>query len=143
MSGFFVEYLSQVPETIAIGREEFIKGFIDLTFRLDGRFFILDWKSNILSGRQENFRQDRLIEPMRTSGYLMQYHLYLVALHRHLRNSLPDYDYDLHVGGAHYLFIRGMLDPEQDGDGIFFDRPAKVLVERLDQALASSGGSQS
>ena len=143
VSGFFVEYLSQVPETIAIGQEEFIKGFIDLTFRLDGRFFILDWKSNLLSGRQENFRQDRLIEPMRTSGYLMQYHLYVVALHRHLRNSLPDYDYDLHFGGAHYLFIRGMLDPEQDGDGVFFDRPDKVLVERLDQALASSGGSPS
>jgi len=138
MSGLFIDYLRQVPESIAVGGEEFIKGFIDLTFRRDHRYFILDWKSNLLGGRQETFRQDRLAETMRTTGYLMQYHLYMVALHRHLRNSLPDYDYDLHVGGAHYLFIRGMLDPGQDGDGVFFDRPDKALVERLDQALAPS-----
>jgi exodeoxyribonuclease V beta subunit len=66
--------------------------------------------------------------------YVLQYHLYLLALDRLLRSRLPDYDYDRHIGGVVYVFVRGVTatDPEL---GLFRDRPARgtleVLAERL------------
>jgi len=35
--------------------------------------------------------------------YDLQHLLYALALHRYLRQSLPDYDFDAHFGDAHYL----------------------------------------
>jgi exodeoxyribonuclease V beta subunit len=62
--------------------------------------------------------------------YFLQYHLYLVALHRYLAYRLPGYDYDTHFGGVYYLFIRGM-SKEKNGFGVFRDRPGREMVEAL------------
>lgn len=127
-------------------------GFIDLVFRaeVDGRpqYFISDYKSNRLAARDEvitssTFTQNAVRNEMRQHHYYLQYHLYLVALHRWLGTRLPDYDYDTHVGGAYYLFVRGMEGadtPSDDGysHGVFFDRPPKAVIEALDQALIRS-----
>ena len=67
---------------------------------------------------------------MLSSGYVLQYHLYCVALHRHLRRTLRGYDYEEHFGGIFYLFLRGV-----DGSGktgVYRDRPTLALVEDLD-----------
>lgn len=127
-------------------------GFIDLVFRaeVDGRpqYFISDYKSNRLAARDEvitssTFTQDAVRNEMRQHHYYLQHHLYLVALHRWLRTRLPDYDYDTHVGGAYYLFVRGMegADTPSEGGyshGVFFDRPPKAVIEALDHALIRS-----
>lgn len=124
-------------------------GFIDLVFRaeVDGRmqYFVADYKSNRMAPPSEvitaeHFTQDALRNEMRQHHYYLQYHLYLVALHRWLKARLPDYDYDTHVGGAYYLFVRGMdgkaPDPSTgDGRGVFFDRPPKSMILALDAAL--------
>jgi len=68
--------------------------------------------------------------------YFLQYHLYVVALHRYLSARLPDYDYDRHFGGVYYLFLRGMSPAHAPGCGVFRDRPARELVEALSAALA-------
>jgi len=67
--------------------------------------------------------------------YDLQYVLYLLALHRQLAVRLPDYDYDRHLGGAVYLFLRGSRAPTK---GVFFDRPPRELIEALDSLFAGA-----
>ncbi len=67
--------------------------------------------------------------------YLLQYHLYSVALHRLLRARLPGYEYDRHFGGVYYLFLRGVAPEEMDGAGIYYDRPNLRLLNALDGFL--------
>ena len=49
----------------------------------------------------------------------------------HLRR----YDYDQHVGGAVFVFLRGLGAPSQ---GVYFTRPPRELIEELD-ALFKGG----
>ena len=65
--------------------------------------------------------------------YELQYVLYLLALHRLLKLRLPDYDYDTHIGGALYLFLRGSQSPTR---GIHAERPPRALIEALDHLFA-------
>jgi exodeoxyribonuclease V beta subunit len=68
--------------------------------------------------------------------FVLQYHLYVLALHRYLGWRLgPAYDYDTHMGGAYYLFTRGMSKRWGPGFGIYRDRPTKALIERLDALM--------
>jgi exodeoxyribonuclease V beta subunit len=68
---------------------------------------------------------------------VLQYHLYLLALHRYLRTRLPDYDYDRDIGGVRYLFVRGMA-PQYGADrGVFADRPTRALMDDLDALFGS------
>jgi len=55
--------------------------------------------------------------------------LYLLALHRQLRARLPDYDYDRHVGGALFIFLRGA---SSSGHGVYHAKPPRELIESLD-----------
>jgi exodeoxyribonuclease V beta subunit len=115
--------------------EGYMKGFIDLTFELGGRFYILDYKSNWLGSELADYAPERLKQAMAESDYNLQYLIYTIALHRYLRVRIPGYDYDSHFGGVFYLFLRG-IDPASGQDtGIYRDRPAKGLVEALDAYL--------
>lgn len=115
----------------------YMKGYIDLVFEADGRFYLADYKSNWLGGEPTAYRRPRLEEAMAREAYVLQYLIYTVALHRYLRLRLLDYDYERHFGGVFYLFLRGM-SPERGGDcGVFRDRPAPALVEALDALMAT------
>ena len=112
-----------------------MKGFIDLVFRHGGRYFLLDWKSNFLGGSTQDYHPDALARVMVADHYLLQYHLYTLALHAYLGARLPGYEYSRHFGGVFYVFLRG-LDPDRGSScGIFQDRPDQALVQRLEQAL--------
>ena len=121
----------------------YLSGDIDLVFRHSGadgasRFYIVDYKSNHLGGSLEHYAPERLPAVMVHHDYFLQYHLYAVAVHRHLRRVVPDYDYDTHFGGAYYLFLRGMAPRAGDpvaGHGVFHDRPTRALVEDLSLLL--------
>ena len=63
------------------------------------------------------------------NSYDLQYVLYLLALHRQLKARLADYDYDQHMGGALYVFLRGAYSTSQ---GAWFTRPPRALIEALD-----------
>ncbi|MFT4628135.1 MAG: exodeoxyribonuclease V beta subunit [Myxococcota bacterium] len=129
----------------------FLTGSIDLVFRVPtpgSQWFVVDYKSNRIdpggTGRcvPEAFDVPSMTAEMARHDYFLQYHLYVVALHRILRWRIPDYDYDRHIGGVYYLFFRGMVGPEteRDGDavrGCWFDRPPRAVIEALDRALAS------
>jgi exodeoxyribonuclease V beta subunit len=109
----------------------FLRGFIDLVFEYQGRWYLADYKSNRLGERVDDYKAERLGEVMAEHHYVLQYHLYTVALHRLLRFRHPSYDYDQHFGGVFYLFLRGLVPERAPDCGVYFDRPSGALVERL------------
>ncbi|MET0776403.1 MAG: exodeoxyribonuclease V subunit beta [Pseudomonas mandelii] len=106
------------------------KGFIDLTFEHDGRYYVADYKSNWLGPDDAAYTEQAMEQSILDNRYDLQYVLYLLALHRQLKARLADYDYDRHVGGALYLFLRGTRASTQ---GVYFSRPPRELIERLDR----------
>jgi exodeoxyribonuclease V beta subunit len=112
-----------------------LKGFIDLVFEVDGRYYVADYKSNWLGADDGAYTPAAMRGEILHSRYELQYVLYLFALHRLLKARLPDYDYDRHVGGAVYLFLRGIAAPAR---GVFAERPPRALIEKLDSLFAGS-----
>jgi len=113
----------------------FMKGFIDMIFVHDNRYFLVDWKSNHLGNRTEDYRRPAIDAAMRENFYFLQYSLYAAALDRYLRMRVPEYDYDRHFGGVYYLFLRGMDANRSPESGVFFDRPQRETIDRLADAL--------
>ncbi|WP_213908503.1 exodeoxyribonuclease V subunit beta [Stutzerimonas nitrititolerans] len=105
------------------------KGFIDLVFEHQGRYYVVDYKSNWLGEGDAAYTDEAMQATVASHRYDLQYVLYLLALHRQLQLRLPDYDYERHVGGALYLFLRGSRAP---GQGIHRARPPRELIEALD-----------
>ncbi|MEG5266918.1 exodeoxyribonuclease V subunit beta [Pseudomonas sp. JDS28PS106] len=105
------------------------KGFIDLTFEHQGRYYVADYKSNWLGSDDGAYTEAAMEAAILDNRYDLQYVLYLLALHRQLKARLADYDYDRHMGGAVYLFLRGSRAPSQ---GAWFTRPPRELIEALD-----------
>lgn len=110
----------------------FLRGFVDLAFERDGRWYIADYKSNWLGDQADDYRRERLADSMAEHSYPLQYLIYLLALHRYLRTRLPGYDYERHIGGVFYLFLRGMDPATGMSRGVWFDRPGKACIEALD-----------
>lgn len=114
----------------------FLTGFVDLLFEHEGRWFVVDWKSNQLGSAPDAYGEAALAEAMEQNHYTLQYHLYLVALHRFLQQRLPAYDYDMHIGGAAYAFLRGFAaGASVTGHGWYTDRPSRALIEALSQII--------
>ena len=143
----------------------FLRGFVDLTFRAGGRYFVSDYKTNQVLGnervreanrswghppgweedlppklRRWHYSRSMLAWSMDHSAYHLQALVYTVAVHRMLKRRLPDYDYDTHFGGHLYLYVRGMegdATPSVDGAclGVWTDRWPKATVEGLSAAF--------
>ena len=117
----------------------YVKGFVDLVVEGEGRFWIIDWKSNHLGTTPADYGSDALEAAMAHHAYHLQALLYTVALHRYLKMRLPRYDYDLHMGGYAYLFVRGMRPQWRDGTaqaGVCARLPARELIEALDASMS-------
>ncbi|WP_405167804.1 UvrD-helicase domain-containing protein [Nocardia sp. NBC_01499] len=122
----------------------YLTGSIDAVLRVtdgaDTRFVIVDYKTNRLGTGDltvDHYTRDRMAAEMLRSHYPLQALLYAVALHRYLRWRLPDYDPARHLGGARYLFVRGMIGPETPtSHGVFDWNPPASLIIALSQLLA-------
>ncbi|WP_097459544.1 exodeoxyribonuclease V subunit beta [Mangrovitalea sediminis] len=114
-----------------------LKGFIDLVFEHQGRYFVVDYKSNALGDSNNAYTPAAMNEAMLGHRYELQYSLYILALHRQLRARLPDYDYDRHIGGALYLFLRGV---DGEGRGVYRDRPPRTLIDAMDALFRGDSG---
>ncbi|HEX8387020.1 MAG TPA: hypothetical protein VF576_12595, partial [Rubricoccaceae bacterium] len=103
----------------------------------DTRVALFDWKSNWLGPTEAHYGPEAMSETMAAHHYLLQSHLYVLGLHRHLRARLgAAYDYDRHVAGVAYVFLRGV--PEGDGEpatGFDVEKPPRPLIEALDALL--------
>jgi exodeoxyribonuclease V beta subunit len=131
----YPSYARHVKELGFDALHGYLRGFIDLVFRHEGRFYVVDYKSNWLGPRAEDYGPEQLAEAMAHHHYYLQYHLYTVAVHRYLAQRVPGYDYAQHFGGVYYLFLRGMSPHHARGNGVFFDRPPRALIDELDRAL--------
>ena len=113
----------------------FLSGVVDLAFEHGGRWHVVDWKSNQLGTDLAHYERGELEREMFASHYVLQYHLYVTALHRFLKLRVKDYDYDTHMGGAWYAFLRGV---DGTGRGWFSDRPPRALITALDALMTDS-----
>lgn len=109
----------------------YMKGYIDLVFRWEGQYYLVDYKSNWLGDEPNAYSTSNLIQAMADAHYYLQYLIYCVALHRYLKQRLVDYHWDQHFGGVFYLFLRGM-HPDKGNQGIFFHKPDLELIEALE-----------
>jgi len=110
----------------------FLKGFVDLLASDGEAWWVLDWKSNHLGDRADDYRLERLWPAMAEHGYLVQALIYLLAMHRHLRHRLDaQYRYDTHVAGAAWIFLRGV----DEGLGVWTWKPPEALVTALEHEL--------
>jgi len=137
--GWLADYADRVRQLSFPWLAGYLKGFIDLVFAHDERWFVVDYKTNDLGGRVQDYHQARLLAEMQRHHYVLQYHLYSVAVHRYLERRLTGYDYERHFGGVLYLFVRGMAPAHEPGCGIFFDRPAPALIAALSDLFARPG----
>jgi exodeoxyribonuclease V beta subunit len=113
-----------------------LKGFMDAVFYFGGKFYLVDWKSNFLGRKPDDYSQEAINGVMRDEHYLLQYHLYCAALHRHLLLRQPGYVYGTHFGGVYYLFLRGINGDIASRNGIFFDRPDEEKIAKLCELIA-------
>ena len=107
-----------------------VRGSIDLVFRHNGKYYLIDYKSNFLGSTLSDYNQEALKKEMLHSHYDWQYLIYTLALHRYLQSVVPKYDYARDFGGVFYLFLRGMNGELQSG--VFYDRPSVELITELD-----------
>jgi exodeoxyribonuclease V beta subunit len=105
-----------------------LTGFMDVVFEHEGRYFVLDYKSNKLP----SYTPDNITHSMLSHRYDVQYTLYILAVHRLLKSRLENYDYEQHMGGAVYLYLRGI---DQTGQGVYFSKPPFELIDALDKAF--------
>ena len=114
-----------------------LNGFIFVVFRLQGRYYLLDYKSNWLGEDSSAYTQQAMDSAMQAHRYDLQYQLYTLALHRYLRHRITDYDYERHFGGVIYLFLRG-VDSEEPQQGIYATRPDGELIAMMDEMYADA-----
>ena len=107
-----------------------VRGSIDLVFRHNGKYYLVDYKSNFLGSTLADYNQEALKKEMLHSHYDWQYLIYTLALHRYLQSVIPHYDCERDFGGVFYLFLRGMNGELQSG--VFYDRPSVELITELD-----------
>ncbi|GEK49661.1 exodeoxyribonuclease V subunit beta [Vreelandella venusta] len=112
-----------------------LKGFIDLAFEHQGRFYVLDWKSNYLGPNDSDYEPEALRHALLAKRYDLQAALYLLAMHRLLKARLPDYDPHQHLGGSMTVFLRGNRSP---GRGVFSEPAPVELIEALDSLFAGA-----
>jgi exodeoxyribonuclease V beta subunit len=117
----------------------YLKGFIDLVLEHEGRYFVVDWKSNHLGERPQDYAAAPLAAAMAAQGYHLQHLLYSVALDRLLAQRMAGYERGRHYGGVAYLFVRGLrpgwVQPDGTPAGLYFHRPADEALDRLSALL--------
>ncbi|MBE9562018.1 MAG: exodeoxyribonuclease V subunit beta, partial [Proteobacteria bacterium] len=107
----------------------FMKGYIDMVFEYEGKYYLVDYKSNWLGNNKDDYHNKQLHGVLVKEDYILQYHIYTIALHRYLAYRLPNYSYAEHFGGVYYLFLRGM---QWGSDyGVYWDRPDDKLIQEL------------
>ena len=111
-----------------------LKGFADLVFEFEGRYWVLDYKSNALGPNDAAYTKRAMEEGMAGHRYDIQGAIYMLALHRLLKSRLgDDYDPAQQLGGAIFLFLRGIANTSTHGCCLL--EPDLELLDGLDQLL--------
>ena len=66
--------------------EGLMNGKVDLFFEHEGKYFVLDWKSNFLGDTMEDYSRDQIALAMNENNYHLQYLLYTLAIKKYLQS---------------------------------------------------------
>jgi len=85
----------------------YVKGVIDLFFEHEGKYYLVDWKSNWLGASASDYVYEKLSIEMENNHYGLQAEIYIEALRKYLKlfNNSP---FEELFGGVYYLFLRGV-----------------------------------
>ncbi|GBF40593.1 UvrD-helicase domain-containing protein [Leptospira johnsonii] len=132
-----VDFFLKIPEQS--GNSDLLKGTLDLIFLSEGKYWILDWKSNLLSSNfgEDPYSEAHLKEKIQES-YSLQLAIYSVVLDDWLKFKYgKEYDPKL-LGGMYFVFLRG-TDPGRAGRGIFYQdldpEFVKISKEKIKETL--------
>jgi len=103
-----------------------LQGYIDRLVRKGPLWAVVDWKSNHLGRKAGDYSQEALWACAAESHYILQVHLYLAALRRHLRQRGNGNG----VHGAALAFLRGMR--AGTSDGILYFPAEDGFMDRLE-----------
>jgi exodeoxyribonuclease V beta subunit len=113
-----------------------VTGSVDFVFAHDGRYYVVDWKSNFLGENSVDYLPERISRSIAKERYHLQFSLYTVALDAHLSRCLgKDWNYERDFGGVYYLYLRGFGTHPEDKHGAFFHRPSADFVTKLRSIL--------
>ncbi|MEW7104868.1 UvrD-helicase domain-containing protein [Acinetobacter baumannii] len=129
----FAEYGMEMPELLEARSARYLNGSIDLVYFDGQRYHIADYKSNYLGENLADYSVESIAQSMSLASYWLQAGLYLVALHRYLKVKMQNYDIEKHLGGATYLYLRGMNGEAEQG--YYYWQPSTEFVLRLDAIL--------
>ncbi|WP_347016637.1 UvrD-helicase domain-containing protein [Acinetobacter seifertii] len=129
----FAEYGMEMPELLEARSARYLNGSIDLVYFDGQRYHIADYKSNYLGENLTDYSVESIAQSMSLASYWLQAGLYLVALHRYLKVKMQNYDIEQHLGGATYLYLRGMNGEAEQG--YYYWQPSTEFVLRLDAIL--------
>ena len=115
-------------------KQGFLHGFIDLVAKIEGKYYIIDWKSNNLGSRFADYENDGLVKEMKKHNYYLQYMLYLAAFDNYMTTVDPEYSYEKNFGGIKYVFLRGVKEGSNK-TGIFQDRPDEQKLRKIQRLL--------
>ena len=113
----------------------YLTGTADLLFEAGGRYYLVDWKSNVIgSGRPADYTEEAMADEMTRHGYRLQYLIYLTAFCRFLGDRLGVTFEDAYerVGGVFYIFLRGAGEGGVT-QGIVRDRPPVAVLSALNE----------
>jgi exodeoxyribonuclease V beta subunit len=113
----------------------YLHGFIDLVFEHQGRFYLLDWKSNHLGFDPQDYQQASIQAAMAQHGYHLQSLIYALSVHRYLKRRKRQYDHAQHFGGIFYLFVRGVRPDWPPQSGVYFHQPQLQVLDELSALL--------
>jgi exodeoxyribonuclease V beta subunit len=130
-----IEALSYLGHPLMVRSHEELEGImngkIDLFFMQNGRYYILDWKSNHLGYQIADYDESGVLQAMTDNNYHLQYTIYTLALKKFLQTRLTNFDYDEHFGGVIYLFLRGIR--KTGNTGLFYHKPDHKQILEMEK----------
>lgn len=129
-------HLFQRPRLDEQALNGMLKGFIDLIFQYQGKFYLMDYKSNHLGNHDSAYGLDNLISAALNHRYDLQGLIYLQALHKLLEARLTNYNPEVHLGGCYFFFLRGINNKETQG--LLHLQASKSLLKKMTIFFSSS-----
>jgi exodeoxyribonuclease V beta subunit len=117
-------------------QQGWVTGVLDAVVEVQGRYYVVDWKTHVLGPNPGDYTSKAMAHIMASSGYDLQATLYLAALDRLLAARLSLQDPLPLIGGAFFLFLRG-IHPDYPGCGVLHIPPQPQPITKLRQRLCS------
>ena len=89
----------------------YIKGIIDLTFKINNKVYILDYKTNYLGQSIKDYSPENLKKIMKQEQYDLQYKIYALGIKKILFKNMEKYNKNF--GGIIYLFTRAFKERQK------------------------------